>query len=54
MKRVTITIEYDDTGCYQGHGPVEEVIESLLHTLVMVDLEGEGIVNPGTTITVHR
>jgi hypothetical protein len=53
MKEVTIKIQFDDEGCYDGHGDdVAELIKDGIETYLRIDLEGDGVIKKGWTVEV--
>lgn len=51
MKEVTLKIQFDDEGCYKGHGDdTAELIKEGLKQYLQIDLQGDNVIKKGWTV----
>lgn len=54
MKTITLTIKFDDTDCYKGHGDdTAEIIKSVIENELEYSLEADGVIKEGWTISLE-
>ncbi len=54
MKTITLTIQFDDTGCYKGHGDdTAELIKYVFENEMKYSLEADGVIKEGWSISLE-
>lgn len=53
MKEIILKIQFDDEGCYKGHGDnTGELIKEGLEQYLQIDLQGDNVIKKGWTVEV--
>ena len=54
MKTITLTIQFDDTGCYKGHGDdTAELIKDFIENEMRYCLQSDGVIKEGWKISLE-
>ena len=53
MKEIILKIQFDDEGCYKGHGnDTAKLIKEGLEQFLQIDLQGDNVIKKGWTVDV--
>ena len=53
MKEIILKIQFDDEGCYKGHGDhTADLIKEGLEQYLQIDLQGDNVIKEGWTIEI--
>lgn len=54
MKKIAITLKYDDADGYKGHGEVVEALEAILQREIEIELEGDNVIKSGWKLKIKE
>jgi hypothetical protein len=53
MKEIILKIQFDDEGCYKGHGDnTDELIKEGLEQYLQIDLQGDNVIKEGWSVEI--